>query len=71
MRYIQLTKEDFEKAGIPFNPKTFYRWAVKGKYPEMFSKIGGRILLDVEKFYELVEQNKLSRKNRVYSKSNA
>ena len=62
MRYIKLTKKDFEKAGIPFSPKTVYRWVTEGKYPQIFSKVSGRILLDTEAFHRLVEENKLSKK---------
>ena len=60
--FVKLKKEDLEKAGIPFSPKTLYKWAITGKYPELFSKVGGRLLVDTKAFEKLADENRLSNK---------
>jgi hypothetical protein len=45
----------------PIKPSTAYKWAHLGKYPQLFIKFGGILLLDLDKMGELLESKRLSK----------
>ena len=65
MQLIQINEESLRKAGIPFKVKTLYRFKSVGKYPELFTKIGGRLLIIEERWDELVDQAIIKTDKRV------
>ena len=58
MNLISLKSEELRKAGIPLSKNTFYSWKSEGKYREIFVKLGGRLFLNIDKFWEIVPNTK-------------
>ena len=58
MNLISIKNEELRKAGIPLSRNTFYAWSSRGKYKEMFVKLGGRLFIDTDKFWEIVPSTK-------------
>ena len=51
-KITKLNKNNFEKLNIPVSPDTVRGWWHKGQYLDLRIKIGGRVFLDVDKFYK-------------------
>lgn len=53
--YIQISELETDKLPIPVKKTTLYSWAQKKRYPGMFKKICGKVLVNVEKLTKLLE----------------
>ncbi len=54
VRYIPISNQQLlEKHGIPFKPATLYKWHCIGKYPDLFKKISGKLLLSLDAWHQL------------------
>ena len=49
---VELKKESFEKVGLPITPATIKGWWNKGQHLDLRIKIGGRVFLNLSKFYK-------------------
>ena len=56
MDLIPLKDKELQKARIPFAANTFYFWHSKGKNKEIFVKIGGKLFISEEKFWEMARK---------------
>jgi hypothetical protein len=43
---------------IPFAEKTLRNWRSQRKYPQIFTKIGGKVFVDVSEFEAIIRQEK-------------
>ena len=50
MRLIKIEKEKLEDAGVPFTKSTLYVWHSRGQHPELFVKLGKRLMLNLDEF---------------------
>jgi len=58
-RYIPINHEEsLREAGIPYKKSTLYRFKCQSIYPGLVIKIGNRVVVDVAKFEELVQEGK-------------
>lgn len=57
-RLISLKPESLAEAGIPVPAKTLIDWRLRGFNAELFLKIGGRLLVDLDAWDALVDQEK-------------
>ncbi len=58
---------DVEPGDLPVRRSTLYHWSSIGRYPELFTRIGSRMLfVDTEALDRLLEANRgLPRRNKV------
>jgi len=61
---VPIQKDALHSAGIYLSPHTLYRWRSAGKYPRLFTKIGGRVFIVLSEWNRLVERNKGKRVRR-------
>ncbi len=54
-KLIPIRQSELEKHDIPFKPNTLYFWHSQGKYKEIFVKVAGKLFVDEDKFWEMVE----------------
>ncbi len=54
MNFIRVSKA----TDLPFRPSTLYKWAHLGRFPQIFSKVGGALFVDVEKLESLFEDGR-------------
>ncbi|GAB6886976.1 hypothetical protein JCM13304A_04740 [Desulfothermus okinawensis JCM 13304] len=54
-RYVRISQlpKDF-----PIKPGTLYIWRHTGRYPQLFSKIGGALFIDLQEWEKMVEERK-------------
>jgi hypothetical protein len=45
---------------FPLERSTVYKWAHCRKYPEIFTRIGGALFVNLDKFYAMAESGKLN-----------
>jgi len=58
-KYIPVNHEgSLKKAGIPYARATLYRFKCQAIYPGLVIKIGNRVVVDIAKFEELVQEGK-------------
>ncbi len=58
-RYIPVNHErSLKEAGIPYTRATLYRFKCQSIYPGLVIKIGNRVVVDIAKFEELVQEGK-------------
>jgi len=58
-RYIPLYDEEaLQAAGILISPHTLRKWRYLGRYPEMFTKLGGIVMVDREAYEKIAEEEK-------------
>ena len=50
MRLIELKENDLKSAGVPFTKGTLYVWHNTGQHPELFVKLGKRLLFNLDEF---------------------
>jgi hypothetical protein len=43
---------------LPFRPSTLFKWHHLGRYPEIFSKVGTSLFVDIEKLAALFENGR-------------
>lgn len=61
VRLVPLNCRALEEAGIPFSPNTLRAWARKGKYPSVFTKVGGRVYVKLEEWQRVMKDAVLGR----------
>ncbi len=54
-RFISIDEFSLQEHGIPFRRSTLYKWRSIGKHPQLFRRVGGRVLLDLEAWHQLLE----------------
>lgn len=54
--YIKIHQVNLNNLPVKLARSTIYKWQKEGRYPEMFKKIGGSILVDIEKLIKLLEK---------------
>jgi len=47
---------------FPFSRSTLYKWKHTGRYPEIFIKISGTVLVDLDRFETLLEEKRVTPK---------
>ncbi len=52
----------FDPAEDILSSKTLYNWKSRGKYPELFIKFGGALLVDMDVLEALLEKHRLNRR---------
>ncbi|MBU0478763.1 hypothetical protein KKC91_09390 [bacterium] len=58
-RYVPVNDEiRLKQTGIPYTRATLYRFKCQSRYPGLVIKIGNRVVVDVAKFEELVQEGK-------------
>jgi len=63
IRFIKVSEA--KRHGLPVSSATLYKWRHLGKYPELFRKLGGMLLVNLEEFERLiVEGGGKDRRNR-------
>ena len=53
-RFIRLSQAN----DLPIKKSTLYKWSADNKYPQIFSQIDGKVFVDLEAIYKLLEENK-------------
>lgn len=56
-RYVRVSKIKKLPFKLPLEPSTFYKWHHLGRYPHLFKKIGGILLIDLEALRSLIEKS--------------
>jgi hypothetical protein len=56
MNLIRVTQ--VKQHNVPVATATCYKWHHTNKYPGLFTKIGGLLLMDLDHFEEIVERNR-------------
>jgi len=51
-RFIKVSEA--KRHGLPVSSATLYKWKHLGKYPELFKKLGGMLLIDLEELERLI-----------------
>lgn len=59
MRFVRVSKVETIQ-GFPFKKSTLYKWHHCRKYPELFVRFGRSLFIDLEKFWELMESQRLT-----------
>lgn len=59
LKYVKLTDaEGLREVGCPWKPKTLLIYHSQGKYPNLFAKIGKRVVLVVEELERMLQEGK-------------
>ena len=57
--YVRVTDEKgLKEVGCPWSPNTLRQYHYLGKYPDLFSKVGGSLMLDVDEMKKLLKKGK-------------
>jgi len=48
---------------VKISQKTLRNWRSSGKYPALFVKIGGRVLVDLSEFTRMIERQRVRNTN--------
>ncbi len=51
---VPIKNEALKEAGIPFTANTLYNWHSKAKFSDIFVKIGGKVFINANIFFEKV-----------------
>ena len=51
-KLVEIKNNALKSVGIPISSSTIKGWWHKGQYLDLRIKIGGRVFLDVDKFYK-------------------
>jgi len=58
-RFVPIYDEDLLKEhGVFLSPTTLRMWRSQKKYPQLFTKVGGRVYIDLCEYEKLVLQGK-------------
>lgn len=58
-------KQKLEENGIPFKPSTLRKWHHLGNHSEIFVKAGGKLCIDITKFWEWIDDIKNEKYKKV------
>jgi len=57
LKLLPLKDTVLEAHGVPFKAKTLYTWRCRGKHPQLFAKVGGRVFLNYDAFQEWIKRS--------------
>ena len=64
MKVIPIDKKKLEEAGIFHAPMTLYKWHQQGIHPELFVKLSGKLLLNLDEYNKWLEEAALKSKEK-------
>lgn len=56
-RYVRVSQIKKLPFKLPFERSTLYKWHHLGRYPHLFKKLGGILLIDLEALRSLIEES--------------
>jgi len=59
-QFVTINKVKFDTLPVELGKSTLYRWNKNNIHPELFKRIGGRILVDINKLNSLLENGEVN-----------